>query len=605
MAGGFAALAVAAVSVVPVSDGADEAEIHLLESTWENATVAIAESNQEQSLVEELTDAQVEVVVEGKVEAAADELVDATNAIGTGWVSTADQDLINALDDVDEALAAVEALVAQPGTASDAALEQANDDLTAAIEVADAKLEVAATTNGQENQLEQADDAINDAAALVTEVVDEDSSWISDLNGWTPNIRYAVDRRGPKRKLTGNGVDIAIIDSGITPVQGLDGADKIINGPDLSVEATVSASNQGLDFYGHGTHLAGIIAGNDGGEPVPGVPHFTGIAPDARLVNVKVADADGSTSMERLIAGIEWVILNKNANGMNIRVLTLAFGYDHDDRFTDPLSAAVEEAWANGIVVVVAGGNQGNGSNGLDAPAISPYVLSVAASDQVVPTDMADDEMTTFSSSGDGVRNPDVAVPGRSIVSLRSPGSNADVNHPESRIGTRFAVASGTSQASAVMAGTVALLLEKDPSLTPDQVKNLFTDTARNIHSGNTLDGEGRVRLNKALFELRTDGPGPATTQTHTRVHPHSGFGHPSANGGGWSGGGWSGGGWSGGGWSGGGWSGGGWSGGGWSGGGWSGGGWSGGGWSGGGWSGGGWSGGGWSGGAWSGGGWS
>jgi serine protease AprX len=522
--------------------------------------------------------------------------------------SAEDTALVAALTDAEAKLATVESLIASTDVVDTAAVDQANAELNASLESAETLIEAAAAdaTAEQIAALEEADDALNGAVAAVTDVIDEDQTWISDLAGWTPNIRYAVDRRGPRRALSGDGIDIAIIDSGVTPVQGLDGADKVVNGPDLSSDGQDPATSN-IDLFGHGTHLAGIIAGNDGGAPIDGVPFFTGIAPDARLVNVKVANGDGETSIAQIVAGIEWVIANKQANGMNIRVLTLAFGYDWAGDIPDPLAVAVEEAWSQGIVVVISAGNRGNDSAGLDHPAVNPYVIAVSGSDHGDPLLPSDDIIADWSSSGDGVRNPDVAAPGRSIVSLRAPGSHADLNYPESHVGDRFAVASGTSQAAAVASGTIALLLDAAPSLTPDQVKSLLMDTARSIETGETLDGDGRVRLERALFRGRIWGAGPAIQQFHARpVLPPPGFGTLNAElaGAGWAGGSWSGAGWAGGSWSGAGWAGAGWAGAGWAGGSWAGAGWAGGSWAGAGWAGGSWAGAGWAGGSWSGAGW-
>ncbi len=471
--------------------------------------------------------------------------------------SIEDEALVSALADAEAKLAVVEALVQTTGVVDQAAIEQANTELNTSLDVAETMMDDAVVGASPEQlaALEGADDALNGAVAAITDVVDVDQTWISDLAGWTPNIRYAIDRRGPERRLSGDGIDIAIIDSGVTPVQGLDG-DKVINGPDLSSDGQDPATSN-IDLYGHGTHLAGIIAGNDGGVPIDGVPFFTGIAPDARLVNVKVANGDGETSIAQIVAGIEWVIANKQANGMNIRIITLAFGYEWDDAMPDPLSAAVEEAWNQGIVVVISAGNRGNDSAGLDNPAVNPYVIAVAGSDHGNPLVPSDDFIASWSSSGDGVRNPDFAAPGRSIVSLRAPGSNADINYPDSHIGDRFAVASGTSQAAAVASGTIALLLDRDESLTPDQIKALLMDSARSVEPGELLDGDGRVRLNRTLFRLRTRGVGASVQQNYPRLFlPPTGFGtlNPDLAGAGWAGGSWSGAGWAGGSWSGAGW---------------------------------------------------
>src|SRR4051812_49124985 len=158
-------------------------------------------------------------------------------------------------------------------------------------------------------------------------------------------------RRMWARGYTGAGVDVAVIDSGIASVEGL-AAGKVVNGPDFSGGATGADT----DGFGHGTHMAGIIAAN--------APDLLGMAPDARLVNVKVADAAGNTDVETLIAAIDWVVDHKDSNGLHIRVLNLSFGVQStSDYVNDPLAFAAERAWKAGIVVVAAAGNDGPGIN--------------------------------------------------------------------------------------------------------------------------------------------------------------------------------------------------------------------------------------------------
>ena len=155
------------------------------------------------------------------------------------------------------------------------------------------------------------------------------------------------------RGFDGTGIDVALIDSGIAPVQGLADPAKVVNGPDLSFESQ-SSYYRYLDTFGHGTHMGGIIVGNDGTSS-----GFKGVAPGARLVNLKVATREGAADVTQVIAAIDWVVQHRQ-DGMNIRVLNLSFGTDGiQDRMIDPLAHAVESAWRNGIVVVVAGGNGG------------------------------------------------------------------------------------------------------------------------------------------------------------------------------------------------------------------------------------------------------
>jgi serine protease AprX len=310
---------------------------------------------------------------------------------------------------------------------------------------------------------------------------------------------------------TGAGVDVAIIDSGVVPVDGLRTAGKVVHGPDLSFEGLTcdrSGCRPGpaatLDTYGHGTHMAGIIAGRD--DAAPGTVNsastgdFVGVAPDARIVSIKVADAQGRTDVSQAIAAIDWVIQHKNANGMNIRVLNMSFGTDGVQSYQlDPLAYAAEQAWHKGIVVVVAAGNSGYGSAKLNNPAYDPYVIAVGGADGLGTATTDDDIVPSWSASGDGTRNPDVVAPGQSVVSLRVPNSQLDAAYPGARTGERFFRGTGTSQSAAVVSGAAALLLEQRPELTPDQVKALLTGSARQLPSADAIaQGSGLIDLSAA-----------------------------------------------------------------------------------------------------------
>jgi serine protease AprX len=324
---------------------------------------------------------------------------------------------------------------------------------------------------------------------------------------------------------TGAGVDVAMIDSGVVPVDGLRSAGKVVYGPDLSFEARVCTSAgckagpaANLDTYGHGTHMAGIIAGRDDAAPATvGSAHsgnFVGVAPDARIVSIKIADAQGRTDVSQAIAAIDWVIQHKNRGGLNIRVLNMSFGTDGVQSYLlDPLAYAAEQAWHKGIVVVVAAGNSGYGSAKLNNPAYDPYVLAVGGSDGLGTATTDDDIVASWSAGGDGTRNPDVVAPGASVVSLRVPNSQLDAAYPGARTGERFFRGSGTSQAAAVVSGAAALLLEQRPELKPDQVKALLTGTAKELPSADAVaQGEGLIDLAAASAAAT-----PNTVQTFQR----------------------------------------------------------------------------------------
>ena len=291
---------------------------------------------------------------------------------------------------------------------------------------------------------------------------------------------------------TGAGVDVAVIDTGMVPVPALAAEGKVVNGPDFSDQSR-DRDLAHLDTFGHGTHVAGIIAGND---PASG---FVGVAPGARLVNVKAAGADGSTTLASIIASVGWVIAHRNDNGLHVRVLNLSFGTPPTRYQSDLLAYAVEQAWQNGIVVVVSAGNDGDKQPGLLSPGYDPFVLAIGADDLNGTAAVGDDVVPDWSSRGAG-RNPDLVAPGRSIASLRDPNSTLDLAHPEARVGDALLKGSGTSQAAAVVSGAVALLLERRPDLSPDQVKAIIKSTADPLSGpGADAQGAGRLNLTRAL----------------------------------------------------------------------------------------------------------
>jgi len=295
--------------------------------------------------------------------------------------------------------------------------------------------------------------------------------------------------------VTGKGVDVAVVDSGTVPVDGLKG--KVVDGPDLTMEANTPAKN--LDTYGHGTHMSGIIAGRDAAttNPVGDSSDFVGMAPDSRIVSIKIADAKGQTDVSQAIAAIDWAVENRDKNGLNIRVLNMSFGTDGVQSYLlDPLAYAAEQAWHKGIVVVVAVGNEGGTSTTLNNPAYDPYVIAVGSDNANGTATTADDVVSSFSNTGDGTRNPDVIAPGDHVVSLRDQGSYLDTQYPAARIGDRLFRGSGTSQAAAVVSGAAALLISQRPELTPDQVKALLTRTAQPVPGATAAqEGSGLIDL--------------------------------------------------------------------------------------------------------------
>ncbi len=341
--------------------------------------------------------------------------------------------------------------------------------------------------------------------------------------------------------ITGRGVDVAVLDSGVAPVDGLDAPGKVVRGADLSF-GTGDPALRHLDGYGHGTHLASIIAGDEqaGSAPGAGGHRYTGIAPDARIVSVRAADATGATDVSHVVAGLDWLVQHGRDGDLDVRVVNLSFGTDRvQDHRDDRLAQAVERAWHAGVVVVVSAGNAGQGPAGLDSPAYDPYVLAVGGSDTRGTATTEDDVVAPWSSRGDAARHPDLVAPGASVPGLRSPGSSLDAEHPARRSGTRFLRGSGSSQAAAVVSGAAALLLQQRPGLTPDEVKALLVRTARPLaHAHAAAQGAGLLDVGAAL-----DAPTPTDA---VQTWPRAQAGGPSWTGGTWTGGTWTGGTWTG-----------------------------------------------------------
>ncbi len=479
------------------------------------------------------------------------------------------------------------------------------------------------------------------AAVLALAAVAAGVSWgataydsAADMNSMFNTTRYSGATAFWNAGYTGSGVDVALIDTGVAPVPGLDSPGKIVNGPDLSLESQNPAFRY-LDTNGHGTMMAGLIAGRDSKltAPYASAPAtaFRGMAPDARIVSIKIATADGGTDVSQMIAAINWVTEHKNDNGMNIRVLSLSFGTNTTQDYTlDPLAFAVEQAWKKGIFVVAATGNDGwTGANGnLGNPAKDPFVLAVGASDSNGTSTMADDTVASFSAKGSKKRHVDLVAPGAHLVGLRVPGSYVDQMYGSTGyVAPTLFRGSGTSGATAIVAGAAALAIQQRPSITPGQLKLLLMRAGVGLGASNIWQGTGELDLTRALTA--------PSTQTDSAHMPGSGkgtldgargkdritkdgvvlsgekdiFGKPfnpaaiaaaSAAGNSWSGGTWNGSSWSGNSWSGNSWSGNSWSGNSWSGNSWSGNSWSGNSWSGNSWSGNSWSGNAWSTGAYS-----
>ena len=292
---------------------------------------------------------------------------------------------------------------------------------------------------------------------------------------------------------TGQGVTVAVMDTGIDNLPDFSG--RLIGGVDLTSEG-----DPDQDSYGHGTFVAGLIAG-DGASSAG---QYTGEAPGARLVSIKVAGADGTTHLSTLISGLQWAVDHQSRYG--IRILNLSLGFKSGlSTVLNPVDQAVEAVWNSGIAVVVSAGNSGPFNGSILSPGDDPLVITVGALDDMATPSTADDEMTDFSAVGptspDGWVKPDLVTSGRSVVSLAAPGSTIDTGHPSARVGAANFVGSGTSFSAAITSGAAALVLADHPDLTPDQLKARLLGTTGPGPVGNPFaDGHGALNAYAAAL---------------------------------------------------------------------------------------------------------
>jgi serine protease AprX len=313
--------------------------------------------------------------------------------------------------------------------------------------------------------------------------------------------RYGVD---------GSGVTVAVIDSGVKPHTDL---------PASRIKAFVDFVNgktTAYDDYGHGTHVAGIVAGS--GAASNG--QYAGVAPNASIVALKVLDANGGGKTSDVMASLEWVLANHTL--YNIRVVNLSLGHPiYEPAATDPLVQLVDQLSQRGIVVVVSAGNMGRNTLGqtvygsITSPANAQGAIAVGASDTKNTLLRSDDVVASFSSRGptkyDLFVKPDVLAPGYQIASLVATGSTLAMKYPAYQIGSSYFRLNGTSQAAPVVAGAAALALQANPALTANTVKGILQFTSQRLRSLDVMTqgaGEinvaGAVRFAKMVYANQT-----------------------------------------------------------------------------------------------------
>jgi serine protease AprX len=301
----------------------------------------------------------------------------------------------------------------------------------------------------------------------------------------------SIDARSVWTQLgvTGRGIGVAVVDSGVAAHPDLAG--RVVASIDFT-SATPRVTTTLSDPGGHGTHVAGLIAGD--GMSSGGA--FTGVAPNAQIVSVRVFDANGYATLSTVLQGLQWIVNNRST--YNIRVANLSFGATPTGSYrTDLLATAVEVLTFANVTVVAAAGNGGPSSGSVTTPGYDPFVITVGAADTTLSTTPGAATVPSWSARGptpfDGYDKPDVVAPGRKLIGpLALSGMLAGL-YPE-RIVTALGASvpsyfsmSGTSMSTALVSGTVALMLERNPSLTPRQIKTRLKDTA--IELAYTPDG--------------------------------------------------------------------------------------------------------------------
>ncbi|HOO11821.1 MAG TPA: S8 family peptidase [Bacillota bacterium] len=289
-------------------------------------------------------------------------------------------------------------------------------------------------------------------------------------------------------KYTGKGVGVAVIDTGVAPHPDLVEPNNRI----IAFKDYVNQKKEPYDDNGHGTHVAGCIAGNGFGSE----GKYAGIAPKANIIAIKTLNSEGSGDSSDVIAAIQWALDNRTR--YNIKVLNLSLGSKPQSLSYSPIDKAVSAAWERGMTVICAAGNEGPGRQTISSPGICPEVITVGALDDRNTPPTKDDTIATFSSRGPTKRmvaKPDIVAPGVNIISLAVP----------SRDNVLYKSLSGTSMATPIVSGCAALIHEMFPNYTNQQVKELMMSTAKDLNYPSYAQGKGLIDL-AAIVKAREGG---------------------------------------------------------------------------------------------------
>lgn len=324
--------------------------------------------------------------------------------------------------------------------------------------------------------------AVDTYASKITEIAkDENIIYIASDTDAATCLDIAVPAVGAdKVKYTGKGVGVAIIDTGVYPHNDLTlSSNRITEFVDF-----VQGKKKPYDDNGHGTHVAGILA-SDG---ISSKGKYRGIAPQVNIIALKVMNQNGEGATSDIIAALDWVWKNKEK--YNIRIASLSLGsVVHGRKDYDPMLIAAEKLWDSGVVVVAAAGNEGPAPGTIDSPGVSRKIITVGCSDDKNTIPIDDDTVADFSSRGPSPytkSKPDLLAPGVNITSLAN-------------YGTGYITMSGTSMSTPLISGCCALLLEKNPKLTPNEVKELLIKSTYSLQQPKTVQGSGLINLQKLL----------------------------------------------------------------------------------------------------------
>jgi serine protease AprX len=312
----------------------------------------------------------------------------------------------------------------------------------------------------------------------------------SAVSGPASTVRATVGLGAPAGE--GSGVTVAVVDTGVADVADLAGR---VTHVDVTGDGTG-------DGYGHGTFVAGLVAGD--GSSSSGA--YAGVAPAARVLDVRVAHADGTSDLVTVLKGLQVV-----ASHPEVRVVNLSLSSGSPLPYQlDPLTIALESLWARGATVVVPAGNDGaDGRGSITSPGVDPVLLTVGGLDEAGTAAHGDDSVADWSSQGpapQGVQKPDLAAPGAHVISTGAVGSQVWNANPASQVAGGYLTGSGTSFATAVASGATAALLAARPDLNPDQVKSLLTRNAYNLQASQRKAGSGGLDLAAALTAKTPNG---------------------------------------------------------------------------------------------------